>query len=76
MLGPVGVGVRESDDLVFETEGLGPTAHDERIVGGDDGNEVDTLALELVEFLEVRGEVVNVACGLLGGRLFRLGSLR
>ena len=66
LLGPVGVGVRESDDLVFETEGLGPTAHDERIVGGDDGNEVDTLALELVEFLEVRGEVVNVACGLWG----------
>ena len=66
LLGPVGVGVRESDDLVFETEGLGPTAHDERIIGGDNGDEVNTLALELIEFLEVRGEVVNVACGLWG----------
>lgn len=53
--------------LVLETESLCPTAHDERVVGGDDGNEVNTLALELVEFLEVRGEVVNVTCGLEDG---------
>lgn len=51
--------------LVLETESLCPTTHDEGVVSSNDGNKVDTLALELIEFLEVGREVVNVTCRLI-----------
>lgn len=51
--------------LASNTERSSPSAHNEGVVGADDGNGVNTLCLELVVLLEVRGEMVGVAGRLL-----------
>ena len=52
--------------LILETEEARPAAEHERVVGGDDGDDVDALRLELVVLLQVRREVVHVARRLAG----------
>ena len=58
-LASVTYNVVTADNLV----GLAPSVHDPSIVAGDDGNEVDALALELVELLNVGRKVVGLAAG-------------
>ena len=50
--------------LVLEAEEARPAAEHERVVGGDDGDDVDALCLALVVLLKDRREVVRVAGGL------------
>ena len=47
--------------LVLETEEAGPAGEHEGVVGGNDGDDVDALRLELVNLLEVGREMVRVA---------------
>lgn len=49
-----------------------PAAEDEGVVGGEDGDNIDALALELVDVGNVGWEVVGVAGGL-GTRYTRQG---
>lgn len=42
---------------------LAPCVHDPGIVGSNDDNKVDTLGLELIQLLNVGGEVVGLAAG-------------
>lgn len=50
--------------LVSDTLDTRPAAQDEGVVVGDDGDDVDALCLELVEFGGVGWQVVGVAGGL------------
>lgn len=50
--------------ITFDTVNLAPSGHDECVVGSDHGNNVDPLALQLVELLNVWGQV---ACRATGG---------
>ena len=43
--------------VVLDTVGLAPGAHDEWVVDGKDGNDIDTLGLEFRELLDVLGDV-------------------
>ncbi len=52
------------DHLVLETEEARPAAEDKSVVGGDDGDDIDALRLELVVLLKERREMVRVARGL------------
>ena len=47
--------------LVLEAEEAGPAAEDEGVVRGENGDDVNTLRLELVVLLEERREVVRMA---------------
>ena len=47
--------------LVLETEEARPAAEDEGVVRGENGDDVNTLRLELVVLLEERREMVRVA---------------
>jgi hypothetical protein len=40
-----------------------PAVEDEFVVVGDEGDDVDAFGLELLEFLDVGGEVVGGAAG-------------
>lgn len=60
----LGVGVGEEENVVVgDLVGLTPGAHDEGIVVGKDGNNVDTLLADLRELLNVLGDVVGGADG-------------
>ena len=52
--------------LIFQPRHFGPSTHHERVVGGEDGDDVDAFLLEFVELLEVGWEVSDVACALGG----------
>lgn len=52
---------RSTTHLVLQPQEAGPPALDERVVGGDDGDDVDALGLELVDLLQERRQVVHVA---------------
>ena len=60
------IGSGSATHLVLEPGRARPAAHDERVVRGDDRDDVDALRLEGVVLLEVRREVVHVAGGLAG----------
>lgn len=63
-LGELGLGVGEEEDVVVgDLVGLTPGAHDEGIVVGKDGNNVDTLLADLRELFNVLGDVVGRADG-------------
>ena len=51
------------DVVVLDTVGLAPGAHDEGIVVGEDGNDVNTLLADLGEALQVLGDVASRADG-------------
>lgn len=60
----LGVGVaQEQDAVVLDARGLGPGRHDPGVVGGDDGDDVDALGLEVGERGLVAGEVGDGAGG-------------
>jgi hypothetical protein len=50
--------------LVTDVLHTGPAAEDKGVVGGDDGDGVDALGLDLVVLFEVGREMVGVARGL------------
>ena len=59
-----GIGVaQEQDAVVLDARGLGPGGHDPGVVGGDDGDDVDALCLEVGEGGLVAGEVGDGAGG-------------
>lgn len=58
---PLGVSIGEQKDFVPNTFEPSPSAQDKGIVGGNDGNGIDTLGFELIVLLEVGRKVVNVA---------------
>ena len=62
-----GVSIQEEGEaynvIVLDAVGLAPGAHDEGIVVGQDGNNVNTLGTELGELLLVLGDVVGRADG-------------
>lgn len=51
------------DVVVLDTVGLAPGAHDVGIVVGEDGNNVDTLGVDLGQTLKVLGDVTSGADG-------------
>lgn len=60
----LGIGVaQEQDAVILDARGLGPGGHDPRVVGGDDGDNVDALGLEVGEGGLVAGEVGDGAGG-------------
>ena len=61
--------------LVLEAEETGPAAEDEGVVRGENGDDVNTLRLELVVLLEERREMVRVARRLHEKRHSECGSL-
>lgn len=61
-LGELGLRVGEEEDVVVgDLVSLAPGAHDESIVVGKDGNNVDALLADLRELLDVLGDVVGRA---------------
>ena len=50
--------------LILETEETRPAAEDEGVVRGENGDDVNTLRLELVVLLQIGREMVDVAGGL------------
>lgn len=42
---------------------LAPSVHDPSVVGGDDGDEIHPLGLQVIKLLDVRWEVVGLAAG-------------
>ena len=62
-----GILIQESGEtynvIVLDAVGLAPGAHDEGIVVGQDGNNVNTLLTDLRELLLVLGDVVGRADG-------------
>ena len=64
VLGELADGVGEHEDVVArDVVDLAPGAHDPGVVGGDDGDLVYAFGLELVDLLDVRGQVVGLAAG-------------
>ena len=64
---PVLAGARRetvSAHLVLQSEETRPATLDERVVGSDNGDDVNALGLELVRLLEEGWQVVRVACRL------------
>lgn len=60
----LGVGVaQEQDAVVLDARGLGPGGHDPGVVGGDHGDDVDALGLQVGEGGLVAGEVGDGAGG-------------
>ena len=59
-----GEGGTKIADLIFGAHHTCPSAHDEGVVRGDDGDDIDALGLELLVLLKVRREMVDVACRL------------
>lgn len=56
------------DELVVDLVGFAPGGHDPSVVGGNDDNLVDTLALELRDLVDEAGDVVDLAGGGEGTR--------
>lgn len=52
---------RSTTHLVLQPQEARPPALDERVVGSDDGDDVDALGFELVDLLQERRQVVHVA---------------
>jgi hypothetical protein len=52
--------------LVCESLNTSPSAQDERVVGGDDSDDIDTLGFKLVVLGKVGREVVDVTSWLTG----------
>lgn len=64
VLGEEALGVGKHQDVVAgNVVDLAPSTHDPGVVGGDDGDNVDTLCLQLVDLLDVGREVVGLAAG-------------
>lgn len=60
----LGIGIaQEKDVVILDARGLGPGGHDPWVVGGDDGDDVDALGLEVGEGGLVAGEVRGGAGG-------------
>lgn len=58
----------EDDEVVLDVVGLAPGRHDPGVVESNDDDLVDTLGLELVLLLDVRGQVGDLAGGGEGTR--------
>lgn len=59
----LGIGIAQEEDLILDARGLGPGGQDPWVVGGDDGDDVDALGLEVGEGGLVAGEVGDGAGG-------------
>ena len=58
------LGVGEEEQIVaLDVVHLAPGVHDPRVVGGDDGDDVDALGLQLRQLLNVGREVHGLAAG-------------
>lgn len=51
--------------LVFEALDTRPATHDEGVIGGNNGNDIDLFGLEFIVLFDVWGQVVHMAGGLL-----------
>lgn len=51
-------------NLIVEALKATPAAHDEGVIGSYHGDDINTLCLEFIDLLEVRGEVICVASRL------------
>lgn len=49
--------------VIHHFVGFAPGAHDEGIIEGDNGNDIDPLLLELGQVLDISGQVVDRAGG-------------
>lgn len=49
--------------VTLDTVDLAPSVHDPSVVRGDDGDNVDALALDLLDLLDVGGQVASLAAG-------------
>lgn len=58
--------------LVCQSLNTSPSAQDERIIGSDDSDNIDTLGFELVVLGKVGREVVDVTGWLTGWGEFRI----
>jgi hypothetical protein len=64
VLGEESLGVAEEQDIVaLDAIDLAPCIHDPGVVRRDHGNDVDALALQLRQLLDVGGQVVGLAAG-------------
>lgn len=52
---------KKEEAVVVDAVSLSPGGHDEWVVAGDDGNDVDALSLQLVELLDVVWDVLGGA---------------
>lgn len=50
--------------LVLDSFETSPATHNERIVGGENSDDIDASFLEVLETFDIWWEVVTVACGL------------
>lgn len=55
------IGREAYDVVVLDAVGLGPGAHDVGVIVGNDGDDIDTLGLDLVELGDVAWKVVGRA---------------
>ena len=64
ILGEESLGVAEEEDIVtLDAVDLAPGVHDPRVVRRDNGNDIDALALQLTQLLNVGRKVVRLAAG-------------
>ena len=65
VLGEEGLVIGEHEEVIAfgDAIDLAPSVEDKLVVVGDEGDNVDTLGLELVELLDVGREVVGGAAG-------------
>jgi hypothetical protein len=57
------IGMRGThNEIILNTVGLAPGTHDPVVIGGDEDDLVDALGLELVLVVDVRGDVLLLAC--------------
>jgi hypothetical protein len=64
VLGEETLGVGEEEDVIaLDAVDLAPGVHDPRVVRRDNGNDIDALALQLPQLLNVGRKVVRLAAG-------------
>jgi hypothetical protein len=64
VLGEEGLGVAEEEDVItLDTVDLAPGVHDPAVVAGNDSDDIDALALQVAELLDVGRQVVGLATG-------------
>lgn len=64
VLGEERLGVAEHENVIaLNTVDLAPSVHDPRVVRRNDGNDINALALQLRQLLDVRRQVVSLAPG-------------